>query len=153
MKKIILILSTFLTGITTTIAMEQPAAPKYSQNASLKLMRILIYDARKNVDTKVLNDVKNALNEGANPNYIHCYIEFIPSLNLGGFIRKDKEISKITSPLQESLTLRNEQLLTILLDAGANPDLKNIYITLPPQTAREFAQKNDIVLPQLQKLP
>lgn len=103
-------------------AMQQPA-PNYSQSASNALIKI-IRSERYGIDHEAkLTDVKNALREGADPNYS---LTFNPHLNPAGLaLSPEKMATRITiTPLYEALNLKDKKLIDVLLNAGANPELK-----------------------------
>jgi hypothetical protein len=166
MKKIILLCIGIISIPIPTFAMQKTPAQWYSKNSNDKLMNILM-NAKQygNERNKFLEDVKNALAEGANPNYVQKFtmqnpnarpaeVEFVPGEGLVHTTRL--RITVHTTPLYEALQLRDTELLRILLEAGANPDLNNIYVNQWNfQSAREIAKQKSIQLPTLttHKLP
>ena len=139
----------------TTFAMQKTPAQWYAKSANEKLMNILSaanqYGNKRNT---FLADVKNTLNEGADPNYAFTYKLQNPHARPADkdFPREHLYINKTTTPLNEALNLRDEELMKILLEAGANPDLKNIYVNQQnTQSAREIAQEKHLTLPTIPK--
>lgn len=124
--------------------MEQATAQQKSQNINDRLIKIIKSRARYGIDQEqYLEDIKKVLNEGADPNYI--LVTHNQSIYPG--IPGNQKIIVVT-PLYEAINLRDQQLIQILLNRGAKPDLKNINIDQKLlKSAREIANERNIKLP------
>lgn len=151
MKKILLIITVIFSGITI-IAMQQPATQKYMQVGfglpqNEKLMKIIMGRDRYNIHhDEYLSDVKNALSEGADPNYVHTHIFRVNPYSPSQTVQ--------TTPLYEAIKLRDHDLINILRQAGANLNLKNIVRRgQADASAYEVAQEYGIDLHKIRKQP
>ena len=148
-KQILLLSITY--GLCLNAMQPQPTKV-YSENASEKLMKILRKWHYSNNKNQLLIDIKNALKEGADPNYSYesrqnTELEFIRDANRPANRYEVQSVTIIT-PLREALLLKDMQLIQILLDAGADPELRNISSDGEQfESALDVARRIDIKLP------
>lgn len=168
MKKRIII-SFIVSNISVIIGMQQPLISKYSENASKKLMTALKEASNNNIH-KVIYEVTTALHEGADPNYNEYVYHSVKPIR-GSLVpmdfRESQEMERqkrlaitprIHTPLYIAVLLGNMTIINILLNAGAELDLKNIRDfssvdsgTNVLKSAKEIALEKGLVITRLPK--
>lgn len=138
MKKTLLLLTGIL--ISSAIAMQAPTSPRYSADASNRLMKLLTRETSNSVKmlsaekkNQLLDNLQNAVNENANPNYNYTYtqqnphatpaganVEYVPG---EGLVRTGPALTTTvrTTPMKEAVRLNDPAILNLIKEAGAFP--------------------------------
>lgn len=116
---------TLISASTFTITAMHPPKRSYSQEANNSLAQSL-KNANNFTSQELIQKVKSALEKGADPNSITSYSHVPEHFGPSGeeLIFEVPDTIKIIQPLEEAVKLQNLELVKILLEAGANPNIR-----------------------------